>query len=101
MAKKGQHHNDADDKQVSKGHNHPDKSQTITTGTYKKPETYRQQAAEHRDTSDHQPQVDKNAWNDDTRDKPGIGGSPRARDSDITSGRSGSDSDQSKSTRGG
>jgi hypothetical protein len=99
MAKQGQHKGDAHDQTKSKGHNNPSKSQTITTGTYKKRETYQKQAAEHRDPHK-QPQAAKNEWNPDTRDKPSIVGSPRARDSDITGGRSGSDSNASAGTRG-
>ena len=103
MAKKGQHHNDAHDYAKSKGPNNPAKSVTITTGSYKKRETYRRQALAHQDTSP-QPQAAKNEWNEDTRDKPTIEGSPRARIGDLShSGRahgSGSDSNASKRTRG-
>jgi hypothetical protein len=103
MAKQGQHQNDSQDKTKSKGPNNPSKSVTITTGSYKKPETYRKQAAQHKDT-DPLPQADKNEWNEDTRDKPTIEGSPRARTGDLSrSGRahgSGSDSNASSKTRG-
>jgi hypothetical protein len=99
MAKQGQHNNDSQDNDKSKGPNNPSKSVTITTGSYKKQETYQQQAAEHKNT-DPQPQAAKNEWNEDTRDKPSIEDSPRARDSDITGGRSGSDSNASKGTQG-
>lgn len=100
MAKQGQHRNDSNDQTKSKGHNNPAKSMTITTGSYKKPETYAEQAREHRDTNP-QAQAARNEWNEDTRDKPTIENSPRARDSDITGGRSGSDSNASRRTRGG
>lgn len=101
MAKQGQHNDDAHDYDKSKGPNNPDKSVTITTGTPKKQETYQQQAAEGKDTEP-QAQAAKNEWNPDTRDKPSIEGSTRARDSDIGAGRgrSGSDSNASKGTRG-
>ena len=72
---------------------------TVTTGTPKKQETYQQQAAEGKDT-DPQPQAARNEWNEDTRDKPSNEDSTRARDSDIGSGRSGSDSNASKGTQG-
>jgi hypothetical protein len=104
MAKQGQHHNDAHDYAKSKGNNNPDKSVTITTGTPKKQESYEQDAFAHKDP--HKPaQAKKNDWNEDTRDKPSIEGSPRARSGDLSmSGRaqsSGSDSNASNKTRGG
>ncbi len=49
MAKQGQHNNDAHDYDKSKGPNNPSKSVTITTGTYKKKETYAKQAAQRQD----------------------------------------------------
>src|SRR5947209_15413468 len=69
MAKEGQHKNDAHDQTKSRGHNNPSKSVTITTGSRKKQETYRKQAGEHKDTA-RRAQSGKNAWNEDTRDKP-------------------------------
>jgi len=99
MAKQGQHKDDAFDQTKSRGHNNPSQSQTITTGTYKKKETYAQQAREHQDTEP-LAQAARNDWNPDTREHPTNEGSPRARDSDITGGRSGSDSDASRRTRG-
>ncbi len=99
MAKQGQHNDDAHDYDKSPGHNNPSKSQTVVTGSYKKQETYKKQAAEHKDPGK-RAQAAKNEWNPDTRDKPTIAGSPRARDSDVTSDRSGSDSDASSGTRG-
>lgn len=95
MPKQGQHNDDSHDYDKSKGPNNPDKSVTITTGSPKNQETYRQQAAEGRDTA-RQAQSDRNDWNPDTRDKPSIEDSPRARDSDITRGESGSRSNESK-----
>jgi hypothetical protein len=97
MAKQGQHENDANDPRKSKGHNHPGRSQTITTGSVKKQETYRKQAALHQDQG-RPAQAAKNEWNEDTRDKPSIEGSTRARN--PRSGRSGSDSNASRRTRG-
>jgi hypothetical protein len=99
MAKQGQHNNDQHDSDKSKGHNNPTKSVTITAGTPKKRETYAEQARRHEDPGK-QAQAAKNTWNEDTRDKPTIENSTRARDSDITRGRSGSDSNASRRTRG-
>lgn len=94
MAKQGQHQNDSNDPSKSKGHNNPSKSVEITTGSYKKPETYAKQAAEHK-ANNKAAQHDKNEWNEDTRDKPTIENSPRARDSDLDSGRNGNESNAS------
>lgn len=99
MAKQGQHNNDAHDNDVSKGPNNPEKSVTMTTGTPKKQESN----AEHtrmNDDSGKQAQAGKREWNEDTRDEPTNEGSTRARNSDITSGQSGSDSNASSGTRG-
>jgi hypothetical protein len=65
--------------------------------TDKKQETYRKQAGQHKDTA-RDAQSDKNEWNEDTRDKPTIEGSTRARH--PRSGRSGSGSNASSGTRG-
>ena len=97
MAKQGQHNDDAHDYDKSRGHNNPAHSQTIVTGSYKKQETYKKQAAEHKDPGK-QAQAAKNEWNDDTRDKPTIEGSTRARH--PRSGRSGSDSNADTGNRG-
>ena len=99
MPKDGQHNDDAHDYDKSKGPNKPDKSVTVTTGTPKKQETYQKQAAEGK-ANNRQAQADRSEWNEDTRDTPTNENSPRARDSDIGSGRSGSDSNASNSTRG-
>jgi len=97
MAKQGQHHGDARDQDVSRGHNNPSKSMTITTGTYKKKETYRKQAAEHKDP-DVQAQAAKNEWIEDTHiTKPP---DERTRARRPRSGRSGSDSNADSGTRG-
>ena len=69
MAKQGQHENDHHDQTKSKGPNNPSQSQTITTGTYKKPETVKQQAAEGKDPHK-QAQAAKNEWKDDPSDGP-------------------------------
>jgi hypothetical protein len=92
MPKSGQHENDANDQRKSKGRNNPSRSQTITTGTYKKPETYAERAREHKEPEPIA-QRQKNEWNEDTRDKPSIEGSTRARK--TRSGRSGSRSNES------
>lgn len=103
MAKQGQHNDDAQDSDKSKGPNNPDKSVTVTTGTPKKQETYQEQAARGENPAK-QAQAARNDWNPDTRDKPSNEGSTRARESDISaSGRSdssGSDSNADKGTRG-
>jgi hypothetical protein len=99
MAKHGQHNNDSRDSDKARGHNNPSQSQTITTGTYKKDETYAQRAREHKDP-DPVAQQQRNDWNPDTRDKPSIAGSTRARDSSLRSGRSGSDSNADTGSRG-
>ena len=92
MSKQGQHKNDAFDQSKSPGNNHKDRSQTITTGTPKKKETYDEQARQHKDTSP-LAQAAKNDWSGERLDRPrnetrGV----RARASDIGTGRSGSDS---------
>jgi hypothetical protein len=107
MAKAGQHQNAGTSSSKPRGHeksrgrNHPDRSQTITTGSYKKPETYREQAFEHSSgTSDAGRQATNvNPWNEDTRDEPTTSGSTRARKSSLH-GRSGSDSNQDSGSRG-
>jgi len=69
MAKQGQHNNDHNDPDVSKGPNNPDKSVEVITGSYKKPETYAKQAHAHQDpgkTAQHA----KNEWHEDTHREP-------------------------------
>lgn len=92
MPKQGQHEGDAHDPRVSKGPNNPSDSQVITTGTYKKRETYQKQAAEHKDPGKTPAQAAKNEWDPDTRKKPTNTGSTRARK--TRSGRSGSSSNR-------
>ena len=110
MPKRGQHDNDAVDTakprghETSRGRNHPDRSEPIATGSSKKPETYAAQARAHESrTGDqqHEPRMtDFDAFGLDVRESPSIEGSPRARESDITGGRGGSDSNQDRGTRG-
>lgn len=97
MAKQGQHNNDGRDSDTSRGHNNPDKSMTITAGTPKKKETYDAQARAHDDPGK-QAQAAKNTWHESTKDPQDA--PLRARDSDVTGGRSGSDSNASRRSRG-
>jgi hypothetical protein len=97
MPKQGQHENDANDPRKSKGNTNPSKRQTITTGTYKKQETYAERARE-RKHPEPQAQAKKHDWNEDTREEPTNSGS--TRDRDPRSGRRGSDSNASAGTRG-
>ena len=101
MAKKGQHKNDAFDQTKSPGHNNPSKSEPITAGTYKKKETYKKQAYEHKDPHK-RAQLAENKWNPERSNwhPRNLGRAFRARLSDITGGRSGSDSNASRRTRG-
>lgn len=99
MSKQGQHNDDQHDYDKSPGPNKHDKSVNMATGTPKKQETYAAQARRHEDPAG-SGSAASNDWNEDTRDKPSIEDSPRARDSDISSGRSGSDSNESKGTQG-
>jgi hypothetical protein len=97
MAKQGQHRGDSSDQTNSKGQTNPSESQTITTGSYKKQETYEKRAREGKDPEP-QAQAAQNDWNPDTRDDPSITGSTPAPH--PRSGRSGSDSNASSSTHG-
>ncbi len=97
MAKQGQHNDDARDSDVSRGNNNPDKSVTITAGTPKKKDTYDAQARAHDDPGK-PAQAAKNSRQEPARDPDDA--PLRARDSDITGGRSGSDSNASRRTRG-
>lgn len=98
MAKKGQHQPDASDPTKSKGHNNPKNSMTITAGTPKKQETYKRQAAEGK-AVDKQAQAAKNEWTEDFRDQAPRHEQTRARN--PRSGRSGSDSNANRGSRGG
>jgi hypothetical protein len=109
MPKRGQHHNDGLNASKPRGHekargpNHPDRSEPSLTQSYKKKETYEREAFEHSSrTADRRPTaVRYDPWNDDIREAPDTTtGSTRARDSDLRSGRSGSDSNESRRTRG-
>jgi hypothetical protein len=107
MAKAGQHHNAGMSSAKPRGHeksrgrNHPDRSQEITTGSYKKPETYRKQALAHDSgTSDTgRGSTNREAWNEDIREEPTNFGSTRARNSSLH-GRSGSESNADAGSRG-
>ena len=68
MPKQGQHKNDAFDQTKSPGHNHPDRSQTITTGSPKKQSTIEQDAREHRDPY-RAAQARENEWDPTRRDE--------------------------------
>jgi hypothetical protein len=103
MSKKGQHqskplaHSKPRGHEQSEGANDPSKSVEITTGSYKKHETYDAQARRHEDPSK-AGQHQKNEWKDDLQRPDDM--KRRARDSDITHGRSGSDSNASAATKG-
>jgi hypothetical protein len=97
MAKQGQHKRDIRDSRISRGHNLPKKSQPITTGPYKNPETYRKQAWAHEDPGRKHPPM-QIKWKATTRQAPGPQGKIRARH--LRSRRSGSDSNASAGTRG-
>ena len=73
---------------------------TITTGPYQKPETHKKQAYTHEDPHK-QTRAQKNEWNPERVDRPreatrGV----RARVGDMNGGRSGSDSNAPRRTRG-
>jgi hypothetical protein len=95
MAKQGQHNRDARDQDVSRGRNNPKHSMTITTGSYKKRETYEEQARQHRDT-DPEPQRAEPRWVEDTRDP--LADEHRAHHK--RNSRPGSDSNRDSGTRG-
>jgi hypothetical protein len=67
VAKQGQHNNDFNDPDKARGPNKHEESMIITTGSYKKPETYREQAIHHQAT-DRPGQCDKNEWKTDMRE---------------------------------
>lgn len=98
MAKQGQHNHDQNDQNVSKSHNHPNQSQEIVTGSYKKPEAYKKQAALHQDPGK-EGQHSKPHHVDDMRDN-----ITHEANSDLLTqephARSGSDSNQDKGSRG-
>lgn len=93
MAKQGQHKHDGNDPRVSRGHNNHRKSTPITTGTYKKRETYRERAREH-ENPEPLPQFAKNEWHPDTPKE------LAKRDVESTHRRTGSDSNADSGTRG-
>jgi len=89
MSKQGQHKNDVNDQRKSKGVNRPGQSQPMTSGSYKKPETYSAQAREGKDVN-RPGQITQHEWREDTRDPKKQG--QRTRAQHPTSGRSGSQS---------
>lgn len=99
MAKQGQHNKDGNDPDVSRGHNNPDKSVTITTGSYKKPETYKKQAAEHK-ADNKRAQEDKNEWTEDTQAGLYSSDGKTGKQYEGDSARDGSDSNASNGSRG-
>jgi hypothetical protein len=97
MAKQGQHHNDANDQNIARCLNKPKQSTIITTGTYKKPETYKLQAAMHQDPGK-KAQAAKPLWHPDTRELLTHEADSAKRAHDRTK-RTGSDSNADKATR--
>jgi hypothetical protein len=100
MAKQGQHKNDPIQSghkikghEVSRGPNDRSKSVEITTGSYKKPESYAADVYARRDPYK-AGQHDKNDWDGDLRAEPTTAGSPRA--GSTRSGRPGSESGADK-----
>lgn len=91
MAKQGQHKHDGNDPRVSKGHNNPDESMTITTGSPKKQETYARQAREHKDTEP-RAQAARNVWHENTNEVDPVA----HKDVIGDSSRTGSDSNAKK-----
>lgn len=92
MPKQGQHHKDGNDPDVSRGHNNPKKSTPITTGSYKKPETYKKEEYEH-ENPDKLPQDHEPHWYESTPKK-------LSKKDRVGDQRTGSDSDASNKTRG-
>jgi len=103
MAKQDQHQKNLHEFDRSKGNNNPSKSVTIVTGTPKKQETYAEQAREGKDPHK-QAQAMKNEWNEEPPDGSSTDGNKRARPGDMSADgqaeSSGSDSNESKSSRG-
>lgn len=99
MAKQGQHNDDSRDQDKSRNHNNPDKSVTITTGSYKKPETDAKQAREHKDLYQ-VAQHDKNEWHEQPRATAEEREHKRERIAAKGDNRSGSDSNAGPHTRG-
>ena len=97
MAKQGEHKHDANDKRISKGNNHPSKSQPMRVGAPKKRATYRKQALMHDNPGKHPPVARYHLWNGDTRDYPF---KEEAHEARKACRRTGSQSNQSPRTRG-
>ncbi len=100
MAKQGQHKHDRHDHRLmpATGHNKPRKSTSITTGTYKRRDTYAEQAYEHEDPAK-QAQQSRSERDTDTRHFVTHEADSRARERDRRR-RSGSDSNADTATRG-
>ena len=98
MAKQGQHNNDDRDPDQSPGPNKHRESTIIVTGTYKKKETYRKQAALHQDTAK-RAQFAKPKWDPDGRHNLTVKANSAVR-AQRGPKRSGSDSNADKATRG-
>src|SRR5690348_14822719 len=64
MAKQGQHKNDLNDQTKSKGRNRPGQSMDMTSGSYKKPETYRAQAMQGKPTNKQGQMARSPGWNE-------------------------------------
>jgi hypothetical protein len=92
MAKQGEHHKDGNDPAVARGHNKHRKSTPITTGTYRKPETAKEEMYEHKDPAkraqDHEPH-----WFESTPKK-------LTKKDRFGEQRTGSKSNESSATRG-
>ena len=87
MAKQGMHHHDHHDQDVSRGPNKHEQSQTITTGSYKKQGTYKEQALHHKNPAK-QAQAAENEWHQASNP-------PSAKDRGKGHRRSGSESNAS------
>jgi hypothetical protein len=92
MAKQGEHHKDGNDPDVARGHNKHKKSTPITTGSYKKPETYKKEMYEH-ENPDKRPQDHEPHWYESTPKE-------LSKKDRVGDQRTGSESDESNKTRG-
>lgn len=95
MAKQGQHKRDARDPRIARGRNNPTESVPITAGPPKKQETHEAQARAREDT-EKEAQRSEPRWFEDTREQP----REDLRIDQPRSGRSGSDSNASRRSRG-
>lgn len=90
MARKGQHHGDANDHDVSRSNNNPDKSTEITTGSVKKKKNIEKEVRAGEAQNDGPAQHQSNEPTTDTRSRTS---ERRAEDGPT---RSGSDSNAGK-----